>query len=226
MGHVKLTWSSNLDKLGVKTKVDLPGVGENMIEQPLAAIGYSGDLPDTTGTTTPFGLFVNAQDVFGDQTSSIAASTRANLTDWAAQVSAANGGIVDADALLKVYEVQHDLIFKHNVTIGEILTVFAVLPGYTFTGNVIWPLLPFSRGSVHLKSLDAINDPVIDPKYLLADFDLTTMTGVGRVAQSLFYQAPFGDLITGNVLPGDSVLPRNATDEQWQSMLETTGKQH
>ncbi|KAH6658076.1 glucose oxidase [Truncatella angustata] len=214
--------NETLTKLGIHTKIDLPGVGENLIEQPLNALGYTANLPNSTGTVTPFGLFINAEDIFGDQTASLGAATKANLSDWAAQVSAANGGIIDAEAVLKVFEVQHDLIFNQNVTIGEILTSFGVLYGFSYVVNVGWPLLPFSRGSVHLKSAEEIDNPVIDPKYLLVDFDTTMMAGMFRVAQDFFYQKPFSDLVTGYALPGDAVLPRNATEEQWQAWLVDT----
>ncbi|KAI4592934.1 hypothetical protein KJ359_010186 [Pestalotiopsis sp. 9143b] len=214
VGHLE-----TLEKLGIATKIDLPGVGENMIEQPLAALAYSANFPNTTGTVGPFGLFVNAQDIFGDETTDIAATTRGNLSTWAAQISAANGGIIDAAALLQVFQVQHDLIFEQNVTIGEILSNFAEEPGLGYIANVGWPLLPFSRGSVHLKSADAIDDPAIDPKYLLADFDVAVMTAAGRVAQAFYYQEPIADSVTGYILPGDAVLPRNATDQQWRDAL-------
>ncbi|KAK9413290.1 putative Glucose oxidase [Seiridium unicorne] len=214
--------SGTLANLGIETRIDLPGVGENMIEQPLGSLGYTANVPDVTGTIAPFGLFINAEDIFGDQTAGIAASTKANLSNWAAQISDANGGVIDAEALQKVFEVQHDLIFNQNVTIAEILTYFATLSGAGFIVNVGWPLLPFSRGSVHLKSVDAIDDPLIDPKYLLADFDVTVMTGMGRVAQSFYYQEPISDLVTAYVLPGDDILPRNATDAQWRSALENS----
>ncbi|ETS73552.1 hypothetical protein PFICI_14498 [Pestalotiopsis fici W106-1] len=208
-----------LQKLGIETKIDLPGVGENMIEQPLGVVAYAGNVPNATGTIVPFGLFINARDTFGEQTAAVAASTKANLSSWAADISAANGGIISAEALLEVFEIQHDLIFNHNVTIGEILSNFAEQDGYRYVANVWWPLLPFSRGSVHLKSANAIDDPAIDPQYLLADFDVTVMTGVGRVAQSFFFQEPMSNNITTALLPGDALLPRNATDEQWRNVL-------
>ncbi|KAI0127401.1 GMC oxidoreductase [Xylariales sp. AK1849] len=207
---------SVLESLGIETKIDLPGVGENMIEQPLALVGYMADYGNTTGAVAPFGTFINAQDTFGNETASTAASTKASLADWAAQVSAANNGSINATALEAIYEVQHGLIFNKNVTTGEILTT----PVSGYLVNVFWPLLPFSRGSVHLRSTDAIDDPAIDPKYLLAEFDLTMLTGLGRVAQSFFYQEPISDLVTGYVIPGDNVLPPNATNAQWKDLLE------
>ncbi|KAI1847903.1 hypothetical protein JX266_006016 [Neoarthrinium moseri] len=209
---------SYLKKLGIETKVDLPGVGENMIEQPLGGIGYSANLTLPAGAATPFGAFINAQDMFGDETASLAASTKASLADWAAQISAANGGVVGAAALEKVFAVQHDLIFGKNVTIGEILTY----PSEGAIGNVGWPLLPFSRGSVHLKSTEAIDDPVIDPKYLLADFDVKMMTGLGRVARSFFGQKPMSDIVIEFISPGDAILPPDASDAQWEAALRAS----
>ncbi|ORY68370.1 uncharacterized protein BCR38DRAFT_335708 [Pseudomassariella vexata] len=203
-----------LAKYGIETVIDLPGVGENLQDQPLAFLSYSGDTGSTSGIA-PFATFINGYDMFGNETAAIAKSTKASLASWAAEVFAANDGIISAEALEKVFNIQHDLIFNKNVTIGEILTTLSA--GH-YVG-VFWPLLPFSRGSVHLKSTDAIDDPVIDPNYLLLDFDLAMATGTGRVAQSLFNQEPISERITGNVLPGEEALPRNATDSQWKDFL-------
>ncbi|KAI8634699.1 GMC oxidoreductase [Xylariaceae sp. FL1651] len=203
-----------LKELGIKTKIDLPGVGEYLQEQPLTGIAYSGTL-NLSGSSAPYATFPTAQDLFGSETSAIEASTSAKLADWAKQVTAASNGAVNATNVEKLFRVQHDLIFKQNVTIAE--TITALYEGYL--ASSMWLLLPFSWGSVHLTSVDAIDAPAIDPKYFLIDFDLDVQIGLGRLSQKFWNTAPVGDYVTEMVLPTEGVLPLNATDEQWTSFI-------
>ncbi|KAI3337007.1 GMC oxidoreductase [Xylariaceae sp. AK1471] len=204
---------SLLNRLGIETKIDLPGVGEYLQEQPNIALIYSGTL-NLTGSA-PYVTFPTAQDMFGDETSAIEASTSAKIADWAREVTAASNGAVQVENIEKLFRIQHDLIFKQNVTLGETLTTIS---GKFFV-SAMWLLLPFSWGSVHLTSVDAINAPAIDPKYFLVDFDLDVQIGLGRLSQKLWHTAPVSNFITGSVLPTDDVLPLNATDEQWTSYI-------
>ncbi|KAI0379626.1 putative GMC oxidoreductase [Hypomontagnella monticulosa] len=205
-----------LEKLGIETKIELPGVGEHLQDQPNTVIAYSSTL-NMTGTV-PYATFASAEDMFRDQTSTIAAATDAKLSEWAQKVSGANNGAISATQLEKIFRIQHDLIFKFNVTIAETIT--------SVSGDILlsafWLLLPFSRGSVHLKSVDQINNPAIDPKYYLIDFDLSVQIGLGRLSQELWYTSPISDLVNSNLVPGEEVLPRNATNAQWATYLASS----
>lgn len=116
----------------------------------------------------------------------------------------------------KLLRLQHDLIFKHNVTIAEILSIPAA--GGTLFSN-FWTLLPFSRGSVHLGSADEIDKPVIDPRFFLADFDIAATTATGRLAQRFWNSDPVRGYVTGQLIPDPGVLPVNASDKQWATFL-------
>ncbi|KAL7626789.1 hypothetical protein AAE478_003563 [Parahypoxylon ruwenzoriense] len=207
---------SVLGKYGIETKISLDGVGEHLQEQPNTSLGYSSRI-NVTGFA-PYVTFATARDIFGNQTSAVAAETRAQLSQWARKVSDANNGTVSAGQLEKIFHIQHDLIFKRNVTIAETLSSSSS----NFVGSAFWLLLPFSWGSVHIKSAEEADDPAIDPKYLLIDFDLAVQSRIGRISQELWYTNPVGDLITGNVTPGEAVLPRNATDAQWEAFIAST----
>ncbi|KAI1457785.1 putative GMC oxidoreductase [Annulohypoxylon moriforme] len=204
-----------LEKYGIETKVELNGVGENLQDNPNTALEYSSNI-NVTGTV-PYVTFVTAQDIFGNQTSAIAAAAEAKISKWAQSVSDVNGGSIDPSQLEKIFRVQHDLIFNKNVTIAETLT--------SGSGNILisafWTLLPFSRGSVHIKSAEDIDDPAIDPKYFFIDFDLTVQTGIGRISQELWYKNPISDVVVQYLVPGDAKLPRNATDAQWVTSLKS-----
>ncbi|KAI1144215.1 putative GMC oxidoreductase [Hypoxylon sp. FL0543] len=205
-----------LEKCGIESKINLPGVGEHLQEQPNTALEYSSKI-NVTGTA-PYATFATAQDIFGNETSAVAAATDAKLSEWAQKISRVNSGGIDASTLEKIFRIQHDLIFEKNVTIAETLT--------SGSGGILisafWLLLPFSRGNVHIKSAEQLDNPAIDPKYLLIDFDLAVQTGLGRLSQKLWYTDPISDLVVGNLVPGEASLPRNATDSQWATFIAGT----
>ncbi|KAI1109990.1 GMC oxidoreductase [Nemania sp. NC0429] len=205
-----------LKSLGIKTKIDLPGVGEYLQEQPNTILAY-GSKQEVSGSA-PYATFSTAQDLFGDETAAIRASSAASIPAWARQVAAASNGAVSAANVERLFRVQHDLIFRRNVTIGETLTT--ATSGLFL--SAMWLLLPFSWGSVHLVSADAIDSPAIDPKYFLVDFDLDVQIGLGRSAQTFWHTKPASDFAGAGVVPTDDVLPLNATDEQWTDFIGDT----
>lgn len=207
-----------LEKLGIEVKVPLPGVGESMQDHNAASLTYALKV-NLTGRF-PFATMPTAHDVFGNQTSAIAASTRAKLADWAKAASAANGGAISPKAFQKRFQVQHDLIFKKNVTIAEL---FPTNSGTSVLAQ-FWTTMAFSWGSVHLGAPDKIDEPVIDPKILFFDFDSQMLAGVGRLNQKAYTTAPLTDLVGTNISPGEDTLPLNATDDQWASFIRGNGK--
>ncbi|KAI0024722.1 GMC oxidoreductase [Xylariomycetidae sp. FL0641] len=205
-----------LDGLGIETKVELPGVGEYLQEQPLSIMLYETTLNNTG--QTPYSAFVAAQDLFGKQTASVAASTEAKLSSWAEQVAAANKGAIRADNVEKLFRIQHDLMFHKNVSIGE------TLPAYSSASlaNPFWLLLPFSFGSVHLTEKEAINAPAIDPKYFLVDFDLEVQIALGRLSQKFWATEPVSSVVGPSLQPSADVLPMNASDAEWTNYIQST----
>lgn len=204
-----------LEKYGIETKIELNGVGENLIDQPNTSMQYSSSV-NLTGTM-PYATFATAQDIFGNQTSTVADEIYSKIPEYAQKVSDANGGAITPSQLEKMFQIQHDLIFNKHVTIAESLT--------SGSGNILisafWTLLPFSRGSVHINSAEDTDSPAIsiDPQYFDIDFDLTVQTGIGRISQEFWYTEPISELVAGYLVPGDADLPRNASDAQWATAL-------
>lgn len=196
-----------LESLGVATIIDLAGVGENLQEQPNNDLLFSGAL-NVTGSTT-YATFGTAEDIYGHNKSVIAASTNASLARYAKLVAAASHNGVNATALEKIYRIQHDLIFSKNVTISETLT-------YGSAGLLLsawWSLLPFSRGSVHLGSVHQIDQPVIDPRFFLADIDLVTQIAIGKQAQVFWNTGSVGGYVLSNLTANPG------TDEEWAQYI-------
>ncbi|KAF2678706.1 GMC oxidoreductase [Lentithecium fluviatile CBS 122367] len=205
-----------LSKLGIKIKVKLPGVGESMQDHNIIAMTYALK-SSLDGGRIPYATLPTAQDVFGNKTASLAASTSAKLAEWAKALSDLSDGAISPSAIEKRFRIQHDLIFKKNVTVGELF------PTNTGTGILaqFWTSMPFSWGSVHLGSKDKFNEPSITPNLFSAtDFDLDMLAAVGRLSQKSFATPPLSDLIADNVSPGYSKLPLNASDDQWGTFLK------
>ena len=190
-------------------------MGENLVEQPSHFLIFSGDLPTAWSA---YHAYVTAADIFGARTAAVEAETRAKIPKYARAAADASGpGSLDVRAVEKLLQTQHDLIFKHNATAAEIL--IAIAGGGILASNY-WTLFPLSRGSVHLKSVDNINEPLINPRIFLADFDLTTLTAAGRFVEKFWYSEPMKSRAG---VTGPTGLPNNATDAEWHALLRDAG---
>ena len=206
-----------LDKHGIKTVVDLPTVGENMIDQANIVNGYLATKNSTD--YSPYAVFANARDIYGDKVQSVAQETKASLRQWARQISEASGGAVKAEALEHIYNIQHDLVFNEHTTISE--TLIMLQENYIF--SIYWALLPFGRGSVHLSSPRNLSSPAINPAFFSLPHDLSTSTAIGRAATRFWRTAPASGLVGGGlVVPNSTTLPADATDAQWGAFLRGT----
>ncbi|KAL8827642.1 MAG: hypothetical protein Q9170_006934 [Blastenia crenularia] len=207
---------SLLTKLGIEVRVELPGVGEDLQDQPDLTLSYSSKIA-TPGVFTPYAAFVTAKDVFGGKTEEIAAATEASLRTWAETVASASNH-VGPDAIELILRHQHDLIFKKKVAIGEI----TMTSSETFASEY-WSLLPFSRGSVHLHSkMDNETYEVdINPRFFQIDYDQQCFIALSRLTQKFWATDPAAKQVTGRIDPKADQVPANATDEQWQSDVES-----
>ena len=140
---------------------------------------------------------------------------------WAEEIvnASGNNGLIPS-AVEKLLRVQHDLIFKQNTTVSEIITVIG--KGIMVTNY--WNLWPFSRGSVHLRSAGRPDDPVINPRYFFVNFDLTLTAATGKLARKFWAAKPMTTFVKGPVSPSLENLPKNATDEQWYSYVKDSCK--
>lgn len=208
-----------LKSLGIQPKVDLPGVGENLQVVGAVVVDYEGD-GSLEQPASAYHANAKVADLFGDDTAAIEASTRASIPAWAQAAVAQSVDGLDVTNVEKLLGIHHDLIFKHNVTAAEVLTVMATTTHYQSQG---WALFPFSRGSVHLGDAEKINEPIIDPRLHLADFDLAIEMATGRFAQRFWQLEPISTYVTGPHAETPPP-PNNATDVQWKSYIESRSK--
>lgn len=163
----------------------------------------------------PFAAFSTARDIFGAETDSLDTSTKEKLASWSELIAKRLEGGISASALEKRFQVQHDVIFDKKASMAE----YEFFSLGDITGIVFSTTMPFSWGSVHLNAAGEIEKPVIDPNFLSVDFDLQAAKEVGKIARKLWSTEPLSDFVGPLLVPGDLVLPENATDEQWAQFL-------
>lgn len=214
--------SSILKKLGIETVVDLPGVGENLIEQPG---GVAGTLSNTGGAAMAFIAMASAKDIFGDGLDAYREKVEEAIPEVAKSiVDATPGRALSVKALEKQLRIQHDLLFNKDVAFAEIQTVSPPTLPATFTQ--FWILFPFARGSLHLGHIDELNTPLFNPRFFLTDLDLEGLAASGKVTQTFYSTSPMADIRQGPLPPPYDGLPDNATDAEMRAYLQNTGELH
>ncbi|VUC32404.1 unnamed protein product [Clonostachys rosea] len=207
---------SILARNGITTKVELPAVGEALQDQTLWVLMFQAN-PGLVGHV-PFAAFATAEDVFKSATDTVEAATREKLASWSEMIAKRLNGGVSAGALKQRFEIQHNVIFgqKSSVVEFEFFSVGNVI------GIVFSPTLPFSWGSAHINAAGEISNPEVDPNFLSIDYDKQVALEVGRIARKIWSTKPLSDLAGDLIVPGDAVLPENATDAQWAEFLTSS----
>ncbi|CAN8104623.1 unnamed protein product [Discula destructiva] len=203
-----------LAKNNITTKINLPGVGEGLQDANYIPMSYSLNT-NSTGLT-PFAVFATIEDLFGaEETAILAKSSAASLSSWAKAVSSSLNNAISPSSLEKRFKIQHDVMFRENSTVGEILWVAS-------DSMLIVDLMPFSWGNVHLGSASEINVPVLDPKIHAIEFDTDILMATGRLTQKVFRTRPFSDIVLAAVSPDAEAVPVTATDDQWISYIKNS----
>ncbi|KAL4970547.1 GMC family oxidoreductase [Aspergillus stella-maris] len=208
-----------LEPLGIETKIALPAVGENALDQPNTFMSYNvtDGFNETFTGMVPYVTYLTAYDVFGEETEAIADEVLSQLDSWAEKTSSEWRGAVSADIIRHLYQVQHDLMFDESkaVPIAEILTTGIG----SNVGSALFLLLPFSRGSVHVTSNEMGVYPAINPNYFSIDWDLDLQQRIAQITKGFWETAPVGDVVGGRITPSLEDLPDDAGDEMWEGWI-------
>lgn len=90
----------------------------------------------------------------------------------------------------------------------------------TILEAVFWPLMPLSRGNVHISSSDLFQRPIIVPRFLTDKFDQQVAIAIARRSQTLFASAPFADVVTDPYY--DPGVGPDGTDSEWLAWYKKT----
>lgn len=205
--------AARLTALDIPVVVDLPGVGENLVDNPLIAYVYKSDF--AADGYTPYSTFLTARDLFGDEAAvaQTAAAVKSQIKRWAQDVVDRSGGALDASAIETLMTIQHDVIFNKNATIVEIVQSAqdGALAGAT------WNLLPFSRGNIHISSGDT--PAALDPQFLAVDYDLDTTIAAGKAVRAFFNATQIRSHVTGYLDPSTDKLPADPSEADWRTFV-------
>jgi choline dehydrogenase len=162
-----------LNKYGTSTKVDLPGVGENLQDQPSTAFSYDANI--TINGAIPYLAYGAISDFLGTLPD-------VNLEAWATTVSGAINNSVNASSLEQLFQIQYGL-FKQDIPDAETIMESSFTLGSDASKLLdisFWLAMPFSRGNVHIQSAKPLVSPQINPNFFLIDFDLTVQVAIAK----------------------------------------------
>ncbi|KAH8731969.1 GMC oxidoreductase-domain-containing protein [Phaeosphaeriaceae sp. PMI808] len=210
-----------LEPLGIEIVIPFSNVGSNLMDQPANGIAYSSST-NWTGYPT-FATYLTALDLFRTDLDSIRHEIQANISSYAAKILADyvhNATFLEAQEQLLKHQVE--LIFhpKSTVPLADILWV----PFETNIFAQYWNLLPLSRGSVHIASLNRTTAPTIDPNFFQLPIDMYVQAAIAIRIREFFATAPLSQYVTSEISPGFETVPDGTTwrDTAWKTWIEKT----
>jgi choline dehydrogenase-like flavoprotein len=212
-GRILTLTHSILEKYGIPPLIHLPSVGENLQDQLNTSIVFTTKT-NITGTRSV--AFVSAIDLFGSETKSVANDLLAEIPSYAETIARNSNGALTTESLTSLFKSQHDLIFNHNIPIGEYVFILDN-PSQVHVGY--WGLLPFSRGSVHVSSSNPGARPVLDPKFGLLDWDVKVQIAMSRFLREVIGSEETGGIFDEEVVPGLNRVPEGAGLEIWKDWI-------
>ncbi|KAH6643240.1 glucose oxidase [Boeremia exigua] len=209
---------SILQKHDIDVVVDLPFVGENMQDQTTTDMFYTSNNSTNFTGLAGYAAYFNADDVFGNDTSTLNTTILNSISHYAA-VTANASGTLDRSVTERLFRLQHDLIFKHKIPISEIIISPAATGPITIE---YWGLLPFSRGSIHINSSNASAPATIDPRYFMLNYDIHQQIATAKMARRFANTVPFSAALESETTPGLNAVPADASDGEWEAWLKAT----
>nr|VWP00800.1 Adenylate cyclase AcyA [Ganoderma boninense] len=225
---------SILTNFGIKSLIDLPGVGENLQDHSLLVQVY-----EVLNTTFTYDILRNNATYNAEQEALYAATgTGIYASAQLAFAFTAMKSIVSDALLLSLQEQAQALLsasdlsplhkaqyqFQSEWLVDDIATVeFLLFPSY---GQAITPtpgsayitlnvghMHPFSRGSVHINTTNPLAAPAIDPKYADKNIDLQIVLEGTKFVRTVTETEPLASLIVAPRLPVFNTT--QPTDADW-----------
>ncbi|KAJ5102979.1 hypothetical protein N7532_003508 [Penicillium argentinense] len=197
---------SVLESAGVQQIVDLP-VGLNMQDQTTTTV-RSRTKPSGNGQGQAI-YFATFNETFGDYAPQAHQLLKTKLHQWATE-TVARGGFHNVTALEIQYQNYRDWLVKEEVAYVELFLDTSDKINFD-----LWDLIPFTRGSVHIKG----NDPYLrrfsyDPKFFMNELDLLGQAAGSKLAREVSNTGGMQTYFDGETKPGPN-LAYNADLDQW-----------
>ena len=191
----------HLEDMGIETKADLPGVGENLQEHCGIWImqGVRKGIRTANMDYNLFGIFKHGLQYLLTRNGQIATPTSQAL------------------AFIKTSPAEHvpdaQIHFMPmGYSIGESAIKVLPTPAMMAVPNVSRPK---SRGSIRLASKNPHEPPRIYPRLLEHDDDMRRLIAACKVVRKIFATGVFSKVAEGEIFPGQDVQ----TDREWEILL-------
>ncbi|KAJ6787515.1 hypothetical protein PWT90_02278 [Aphanocladium album] len=210
--------SEVLSAAGVQRLVNLPGVGANLNDQPGAAVSALVSKPYQNDTS-----IIDGRNIFGPEISlvnidqiwqSASSAIAASLTEPSSLKSRAHalvnaGAAVTVEGAEMILNTTIELIVNSRLPIAEVIA-----ESYPTSLNApFWPLMPLSRGHIHIASSNPFENARITPRFLTDIFDQEVGVAVARRLRNVFTDQAF-DGVVENAYQSPPI-GSNATDSQY-----------
>ncbi|KAF8064007.1 GMC oxidoreductase [Lyophyllum atratum] len=233
-----------LSKIGIDTKINLPGVGENLQEHNFIGISYelSSSVKHETldllrdpeyakeamrlhaegkgmmrmGITSYTYLPLSMASPPG--AANLIAKAEKEIEEWKNAPDIAPGVSEQLDIQLQT--LHDDTLPDLEIVAFPRLFSPAItpVPGKSYTSLLGFLNHPLSRGTVHATTNDPHDNPEIDPKYFSRDSDLELLVQTIKYIRQVVEIEPLKSGIVGEVEPG----PDCKTDEQIRDFIKDT----
>lgn len=193
-----------LSKHGIRTKMDVPGVGQNFNDHILVFLNWRLKDPSKAyalGSSHP--RWGEPQYAMG-MPGSYAVST--TVPEDGLRAALARDGETDPD---------HPLLRSSHAVMGNIVLYFStppLVPDGTHISTALMGVKPTSRGTVSIASGNIADPPVLDPNYYSTEVDkYVWRTSLRRITQLMTGDTPLGREVAGETPLAGEPLSANAT---------------
>lgn len=195
----------------------MKGVGENLQDQTLLSIAYTATPSSNFNFTGsgPYVTYLHTADLYPSNATSPLATI--NLTSYAEIISASNNNAIPASTLLKLLEIQAQLLRYEPVSAAEFISTASG----PYLASAFWGLIPFTRGTVHISSADPAVHPAINPNFFSVGYDLAFMVSMCKLVRTFWSTDPVAGTAGTQIVPTLTVVPANATDGEWESWIKS-----
>jgi choline dehydrogenase-like flavoprotein len=217
---------------GVKTKLDLPAVGSNFQDHPVAYLTWNitASFPNSGSLAANATFFEESRKLYEDELTGPLTKAQASYIGFLSLELISNNSqsiLDDAEAtsasdflpevystskdLLAGFAAQRDVLLK-SIRAGSVAVLELPISGGGFIPNAMQK--PLSRGTVHLNATNPLAVPVVTHNALSNPFDRATIFEALQFTRRVLNSESVSSLNPVEVTPGPQYTERDATIER------------
>ncbi|EGG04510.1 uncharacterized protein MELLADRAFT_88800 [Melampsora larici-populina 98AG31] len=205
---------ATLEKLGIPILIDLPGVGSNLMDHPLAWTVFQlspGQISaDDFSRNSTFAR--EAWNLYRDHREGILTHEEIaeGLEYLRTNTSSLPESILETvkERILNGTPIEFVLINQRSLNMQPSANA-------SYISNLIALQYPLSRGTSHISSRDPRKPPLIDTGFFRHPFDLWLLSKASKHARAIMKSPSWSSIISNEHLPG----PQVNTDQEWRQYV-------